>query len=349
MKDLTKLVRQNILDLDPYKSARDEYTGTAKVFLDANENPYGTLNRYPDPYQQQLKQLIAKNKKVSRKQLFIGNGSDEIIDLLFRVFCNPGKDKAVVFTPSYGMYSISAAINQVELYKIPLSESFSIIPESIQPFAADDSVKLLFICSPNNPTGNCVSPDVLRSILGAFNGIVVVDEAYIDFCPEQSCIDLLDECPNLVITQTMSKAWGLASARIGIGMASEQIIALLNKVKPPYNVSGPNQQAAINALNKRDLYRSRIDKIIEQRRQLANELQTFKQVLEVFPSQANFLLVRFRNAQKVYEDLIREQVVVRNRNSLIEGCIRISIGSENENEKLLEALKKIEHEESIIY
>ena len=349
MKDLTKLVRQNILDLDPYKSARDEYTGTAKVFLDANENPYGTLNRYPDPYQQQLKQLIAKTKKVSINQLFIGNGSDEIIDLLFRVFCNPGKDKAVVFTPSYGMYSISAAINQVELYKIPLSESFSIIPESIQPFTADDSVKLLFICSPNNPTGNCVSPDVLRSILGAFNGIVVVDEAYIDFCPEQSCINLLEEFPNLVITQTMSKAWGLASARIGIGMANKQIIALLNKVKPPYNVSGPNQQAAINALNKRDFFRSRIEKIIEQRRQLANELQTFDQVLEVYPSQANFLLVRFRNAQKIYEDLIREQVVVRNRNSLIEGCIRISIGSENENEKLLEALKKIEHEESIIY
>lgn len=349
MKDLTKLVRQNILDLDPYKSARDEYTGTAKVFLDANENPYGTLNRYPDPYQQQLKQLISKTKKVSINQLFIGNGSDEIIDLLFRVFCNPGKDKAVVFTPSYGMYSISAAINQVELCKIPLSESFTIIPESIQPFTADDSVKLLFICSPNNPTGNCVSPEILRSILDAFNGIVVVDEAYIDFCPEQSCIDLLEECPNLVITQTMSKAWGLASARIGIGMANEQIITLLNKVKPPYNVSGPNQQAAINALNKRELFRSRIEKIIEQRRQLANELQTFDQVLEVYPSQANFLLVRFRNAQKIYEDLIREEVVVRNRNSLIEGCIRISIGSENENEKLLKALKKIEHEESIIY
>lgn len=349
MKDLTKLVRQNILDLDPYKCARDEYSGTAKVFLDANENPYGILNRYPDPYQQELKQLIAKNKKVTSNQLFIGNGSDEIIDLLFRVFCNPGKDKAVVFTPSYGMYSISAAINQVDLYKIPLSKSFTIIPESIQPFTVDDSVKLLFICSPNNPTGNCVSPEIFRSILGAFKGIVVVDEAYIDFCPDQSCVNLLDEFPNLVITQTMSKAWGLASARIGIGMANEQVIALINKVKPPYNVSGPNQQAAINVLNQEDNYRTRIEKIIEQRVLLANELKTFEQVLGVYPSQANFLLVRFRDAQKVYEGLIREQIVVRNRNSLIEGCIRISIGSENENKKLLDALKKIEHEESIIY
>ena len=349
MSPLNKLVRQNILDLKPYQSARDEYTGKTGVFLDANENPYGDWNRYPDPYQRELKALFAAYRGLRAEQLFIGNGSDEVIDLLFRIFCEPSKDKALAFTPSYGMYAVSAAINGVELIQVPMSDSFEIMPETIQQYSTDLNLKLMFVCSPNNPTGNCVSAEILEKLLNSFGGILVVDEAYIDFCPEQTCVALIEKYPNLIITQTMSKAWGLASVRVGIGIANEQLINLLNKVKPPYNVSGPNQEQAILRLKNKAVFESRLKQIIEDRDKLAKDLKALDLVLDVYPSKANFLLVKFENAQNIYESLIQEKVVVRNRNSLVKGCIRISVGTGNENNKLIAALIKIEHEEGIIY
>lgn len=341
MFNLQSIVRQNIQSLLPYSSARDEFKGRSGVFLDANENPFGTLNRYPDPYQTDLKSKIAALKEVDTQQIFIGNGSDEVIDLVFRIFCQPREDKALTFSPTYGMYDVSAAINEVSLTKLPLTENFQIDLDAVVPLLKDPQLKLVFICSPNNPTGNLFSKKTVETLLKRFNGIVVIDEAYIDFSPTESWVSMLNEFPNLIVCQTFSKAWGLAAARVGMAFASEEIITLLNKVKPPYNVSELNQQAAIEALENKAQFLSNLKQIREEKELLQKNLQELDIVLKIYPSKANFLLVKVSNATKIYTELVQQKIITRNRNSLIANCIRISVGTPSENKKLLTALKNI--------
>jgi len=339
MCKIEKLVRPNILNLLPYSSARDEFNGKEGIFLDANENPYGNLNRYPDPYQIELKTKLAQLKQTPLETIFIGNGSDEIIDLAFRIFCEPGKDKALTFSPTYGMYDVSAAINNVELLKIPLNDSFQIDLQKIIPFFMDASIKLLFICSPNNPTGNTIDSKAIEFILHNFKGIVIVDEAYIDFSKDASLLGLITTYTNLIISQTFSKAWGLAAARVGMAYANETIVSFYNKVKPPYNVSELNQKAALNALNNQNIFDENRSAILAEKQILKTELLKLNVVRNVYPSDANFLLVELENANEVYTYLVEQQVVVRNRTTQVKNCIRISVGTSEENQKLVTALK----------
>ena len=341
MFNLKNIVRPNILGLKPYSSARDEFSGDASIFLDANENPYGDLNRYPDPQQKELKTLLGKRKNVSPNKIFIGNGSDEVIDLAFRIFCNPGKDKALTFSPTYGMYDVSAAINDVELIKVPLNTDFQIDLSSITNYLNDNQVKLIFICSPNNPTGNSINQKEITYILEKFNGIVIIDEAYVDFNTQESWVKAIDQYPNLIVSQTFSKAWGLAAARVGIAYTNEAVLALYNKVKPPYNVSELNQQAAINALSNVEEYEKNRQILISEKEQLEKELLSLDQVKKVYPSDANFLLCEVNDANKMYSDLVNLKIITRNRNSVINNCIRITVGTPNENSALLNALKNL--------
>ncbi len=338
MKNLNKIVRENILALAPYSSARDEFTGTEGVFLDANENPYGNLNRYPDPYQRELKSHIAGLKSVSEENIFIGNGSDEAIDLAYRIFCEPKQDKAVAFTPSYGMYEVSANINDVELIKIALTDEFQIDTSTLSLFLEPTEYKLLFICSPNNPSGNVIDKKVITTILEEFNGIVVVDEAYADFSTF-SCLELLPSFPNLVVLQTFSKARGLAAARVGMAFASAEIIELFNKVKPPYNVSLLNQQAAINALKDELSYTRNLNAILKERDLLNEALSKIEFVRKVYPSDANFLLVEMDFSQRVYEYLLAKKIIIRSRTQIIKNCLRLTVGTAAENQLLIQALQ----------
>lgn len=339
--NISELVRSNIRTLKPYSSARDEFSGVEGVFLDANENPFGELNRYPDPYQIELKQIFADYREVSVSQLFVGNGSDEVIDVLFRAFCEPGKDKAVTFSPTYGMYQVSADINNVELVNVPLTDSFEIDLEAFEK-AIDENVKLVFICSPNNPTGNAVSNDTIRAILDRFKGIVVIDEAYADFNEGESAVELVDEYPNLIVSQTMSKAWGLAAARVGFAITSEEVISYMNKIKPPYNVSALNQRAAIESLKDKDGFEKRLATILVEKEKLRTVLNNLSKVVKIYPSDTNFLLVEFEDANKTYNELVDRKVIVRNRNAYVKNCIRITVGSREENEILINALKELE-------
>ncbi len=341
MNNLKDIVRSNILTLEPYSSARDEFNRKEGVFLDANENPFGTLNRYPDPYQKELKQKLVEFKGVASDNIFIGNGSDEVIDIAFRIFCRPGKDKALTFSPTYGMYDVSAAINNVELLKTPLNEDFQIDINGIEEYLNDSSIKLIFICSPNNPTGNLMRKSDIEYILKKFNGIVIIDEAYIDFSLSKSWVTMLNNYSNLIVSQTFSKAWGLAAARVGIAYASKEIIQLYNKVKPPYNVSELNQKAAINALSNSVDYENNLELILSQKEQLETILNRIEIIQKIYPSDANFLLIKVSNANKIYSELTKEQIITRNRNNLIENCIRISVGTPQENEQLINALKNI--------
>lgn len=341
MFNLKDIVRPNILSLNPYSCSRDEFNGKAGIFLDANENPYGKLNRYPDPYQKELKQKLAELKKVSTENIFIGNGSDEIIDLAFRIFCNPGKDKALTFSPTYGMYDVSAAINDIELIKVPLTEDFQINVQSVENYLTDNKLKLIFICSPNNPTGNSINKKDIEYILDNFKGMVIIDEAYIDFSPFESWINTLAKFPNLIISQTFSKAWGSAAARVGVAYANKEVIQLFNNVKPPYNVSELNQKAAINTLSDLVEFKRNLEIILSEKEKLAKSLTQIKQVIKVYPSDANFLLTEVINANKMYQDLINQKIITRNRNNIINNCIRISVGTPHENNQLLEALKNI--------
>lgn len=341
MFNLKDIVRPNILSLNPYSSARDEFDGKSGILLDANENPYGKLNRYPDPYQKELKQKLADLKKVSTENIFIGNGSDEIIDLTFRIFCNPGKDKALTFSPTYGMYDVFAAINDIEIIKVPLTEDFQINVQSVENYLTDSKLKLIFICSPNNPTGNSINKKDIEYILGNFKGIVIIDEAYIDFSPLESWINTLTKYPNLIISQTFSKAWGSAAARVGIAYANKEVIQLFNNVKPPYNVSELNQKAAINTLSDLVEFKRNLEIILNEKEKLAKSLTQIKQVIKVYPSDANFLLAEVINANKMYQDLLDQKIITRNRNNIINNCIRISVGTPYENNQLLEALKNI--------
>ena len=339
--NIKNLVRKNILNLAPYSSARDEYEGTEGVFLDANENPFGTYNRYPDPQQNKLKQRLSEIKKVKPNQIFLGNGSDEVIDLAFRIFCEPNKDKAFTFTPTYGMYEVSANINSVELIKVPLNMEFQIDRKSIQPYFSDPNLKLIFICSPNNPSGNLIQSGDIKFILENFEGIVIIDEAYVDFCPEATFASKLAKYPNLIISQTLSKAWGLAGLRLGIALMNEELLSFYNKVKAPYNISSVNQKVALEALNKADEFEENLQKILTEKAKLIQELKMIKMVKKIYPSDANFLLVEVENANEVYSKLIDKQIIIRNRNSVVENCVRITVGTAEENIKLINALKSI--------
>lgn len=340
MSNLENIVRENILRLKPYSSARDEFNGTNGIFLDANENPFGYLNRYPDPYQKELKKQLSNYRSIPTENIFIGNGSDEVIDLAFRIFCNPGKDKAVTFSPTYGMYDVSAEINEVALVKVPLNQAFQIDLEKFEEVLKMDSLKLILICSPNNPTGNSI--DHIETILQKFEGIVLVDEAYIDFSTQESLLQKIKLYPNLMVVQTFSKAWGLAAARVGIAYAGEAIISLFNKVKPPYNVSKLNQEAASKALTNFNEFEKNKKVIIKQRNWLEKELKSSPHIKKIYPSDANFILVETTNANYIYNQLVANQVITRNRNNLVNNCIRITVGSPEENQQLINVLNRIQ-------
>lgn len=338
MNKITDLVRPCIANLTPYSSARDEFTGSASVFLDANENPFGTLNRYPDPHQKELKNKLATLKGVQSNQIFIGNGSDELIDLAFRIFCEPEKDKALTFAPTYGMYKVSAGINNVKLDLCQLDANFELDWNAIAKKSLDSNIKLVFLCNPNNPTGNSYSAQDIAKLAGLFNAILIVDEAYIDFSPNKSAITLLNTIPNLMVSQTMSKAWGLAAARVGMGFANSEIIAFFNRVKPPYNVSGLNQLAAIEALNNTALFAQNLTQILSEKQRLITALEACKSVIKVYPSHTNFLLVQVQQANALYQSLVHQKIITRNRTKLVNNCLRITVGNRQENNLLINAL-----------
>ncbi len=349
--DLDKITRENIKKLIPYSSARDEYKGKEGIFLDANENSLGApvqsdkaiaLNRYPDPMQIDVKEKISKIKGLPIENIFLGNGSDEAIDILFRAFCDPGKDNIIICPPTYGMYEVSANINDVAVKKTPLTkEEFQLDTDNVIK-AIDQNTKLIFICCPNNPTGNSVAWSCIKKILVSFNGIVVVDEAYINFASYRSLIPELLNYPNLVILQTLSKAWGLAGLRIGMAFASEPIIDIFNKIKPPYNINVASQKYALEALDNIDKVNSWIKEIVAEREKLRTALSTLPFVEKIYPSEANFLLVKVKDANKTYHFLESKQIIVRNRSTvtLCEGCLRITIGTAKENETVFNSLKQ---------
>ena len=339
MFKLKNIVRENIFNLKAYSSARNEFSGTEGVFLDANENPFGELNRYPDPNQRELKEKLSELKSVPVENIFIGNGSDEIIDLTYRIFCNPGADKALTFSPTYGMYQVSAEINNIKLTSILLDSSFQIDFKTLDNILEDKSIKLIFICSPNNPTGNIIND--IDKLLNKFNGIVFVDEAYIDFSNTDSWISKINKYPNLIVSQTFSKAWALASARVGVAYAHVDIISIFNKVKAPYNVSALNQKAALEALNNHSEFEKTKDMIMTQREILKKKLSIMYIVKKMYDSDSNFILIEVEDADNVYNELINRKVITRNRNSLVKNCIRITVGSARENEQLLTALTEI--------
>ncbi|MDO7136387.1 histidinol-phosphate transaminase [Algibacter lectus] len=341
MINLKDIVRDNIWNLKAYSSARDEFKGTADVFLDANENPYGILNRYPDPHQKAIKEKLSILKKVETNQIFIGNGSDEVIELAFRIFCEPGKDKVLTFSPTYGMYDVSANINNIELIKQPLINDFQISLNQLQPYLDVEELKIIFICSPNNPTGNILNTEDLEYILENFNGIVIVDEAYIDFSSQDSFIKNINKYNNLIVSQTFSKAWGLAGVRVGVAYASEAIINLYNRVKPPYNVSTLNQDAVLDRLNNLDEVKRNIDAILLERTKLKEALIKLPLVKKIYPTDANFLLIEVDNADKLYQYLIDKKVIVRNRNTQVDNCIRITVGTPAENKILIDTLNSL--------
>ena len=351
MFELNTILRENIKKLVPYSSARDEYKGKEGVFLDANENSFGApvaiensvaLNRYPDPLQLSVKDKLGKIKGLPIENIFLGNGSDEAIDILFRAFCNPGKDNVIVCPPTYGMYEVSANINDVEVVKVPLiAETFQLNETNILK-SINANTKLIFICCPNNPSGNGVAWDSIKSILEKFNGVVVIDEAYINFASYRSLIPELLNYPNLVILQTLSKAWGLAGLRVGMAFASEPIIDVFNKIKPPYNINVVSQKLALDALDNIQQVNLWIQEIVSEREKLSIEIAKFSFVLKVYPSDANFILVKTTDANRIYDYLTKNQIVIRNRSTvaLCEGCLRITVGTIEQNRQVIETLKQ---------
>ncbi|MBK6827651.1 MAG: histidinol-phosphate transaminase [Chitinophagaceae bacterium] len=343
--EINDIVRPNIRQLTPYSSARHEFSGEASIFLDANENAFGSplaanVNRYPDPLQLALKEKISSIKGVPAGNIFIGNGSDEAIDLLYRIFCEPGKDNVILYPPTYGMYEVCAEMNNVEVRKIPLLENFQLNLDATAEMI-DANTKLIFVCSPNNPTGNSMHKADIETLLNNLNGLVVVDEAYINYARQKTMIPELTEYPNLVILQTLSKAWGLAGLRIGMAFAGEPVITLLNKVKYPYNISTATQQLAMEALNNISSVNNWTKSTVEQREWMAGQLLLLSFTQKVYPSDANFLLVKMENARKIYEFLAVRGIIVRDRSKVIlcDDCLRITIGTGDENKQLLAALK----------
>lgn len=342
--DLHKLTRPNIQKLVPYSSARDEFSGDAKVFLDANENSLGSplpkwYNRYPDPHQQQVKAALSQIKGIDAKHIFLGNGSDECIDILFRCFCEPGKDNVVICPPTYGMYEVSANINDVEVRKAPLLPDFQLNLAHLEQLT-DANTKIIWLCSPNNPTGNALNRTDIETVLNNFSGIVVIDEAYINFSRQKSFVQELTEYPNLVVLQTLSKAWGLAALRLGMAFASEEIVEVMNKVKPPYNINQATQDLVLKALEEVGQVNDMIKELVAMREALKEVFEQMPTVETVYPSDANFLLVKIAEARKVYEFLLTKGIVLRDRSNvqLCEDCLRITIGTEKENTILVDAL-----------
>jgi len=342
--DLNQLVRPHIQKLVPYSSARDEFQGEASVYLDANENSIGSplvkwYNRYPDPHQDALRQKLSSIKGVPAENIFIGNGSDECIDLLYRAFCEPGRDNIIINPPTYGMYEVSANIQGIEIRRANLLENFQLDLEKIESLI-DANTKIIWICSPNNPTGNSIYFQDIETILNNFDGIVVVDEAYINFARQKSLITLLNEYPNLVVMQTLSKAWGLAGLRVGMAFASKEIIQIYFKIKPPYNISEPVQELAVKALDNVETVNAMIKELVAQREWLENELPNVSAVIHVYPSDANFLLVKVTDAASMYKHLIENKIVVRDRSKVVlcENAMRITVGTEKENKILIQAM-----------
>ncbi|MEP7323040.1 MAG: histidinol-phosphate transaminase [Saprospiraceae bacterium] len=337
---IESLIRPNILNLKPYSSARHEFSGHGEVFLDANENPFeNEVNRYPDPLQQELKQVIGKLKHIPSDQIFLGNGSDEVIDLIFRIFCRPGVDEILVLPPTYGMYQVSADIADITVKKIRLNETYQPDIENILNQIGENT-KVLFLCSPNNPTGNLIEKSRIIKLIESFNGIVVIDEAYIDFNPDHTCLPLLSNYDNLIIMQTLSKAWGMAAIRLGMAFSSAKIISYFNKVKAPYNISSLTQQFAINKLNDIVEMNREVHTILHEKKQLIEKLSSIDEVIYVFPSDTNFLLVKVKHADELYQSLVSKGIVVRNRSreAGCEGCLRITIGTPSENVILWDAM-----------
>ncbi|NGM62590.1 histidinol-phosphate transaminase [Sphingobacterium sp. SGG-5] len=344
--DLNSLLRANIRGLVPYSSARDEFKGEGSVFLDANENAFGSpldhaYNRYPDPLQKKVKVKLSEIKGVPAENIFLGNGSDEAIDILFRAFCNPGVDNVILVPPTYGMYEVSANINDVEVRKVNLTPDYQLDLDAIAG-AIDGHTKLLFICSPNNPTGNSIRRQDIETILANFDGIVVIDEAYINFSKYKSFTYELAEFPNLVVLQTLSKAWGLAALRLGMAFASTDIIAVLNKIKPPYNINQATQDLVLEALNNVDAVNTWIKETVNERERLHKELSTLAQVAHITPSDANFILVKLEDPRGLYIFLTNEGIIVRDRSKieLCEGSLRITVGTPAENKTLLAAVRQ---------
>ena len=338
MKTIAQLIRPNIKSLKPYSSARDEYSGEEAIFLDANENPFNApYNRYPDPYQRKLKNRIAEIKGVPADCIFLGNGSDEPIDLSFRAFCEPGIDNVVSIDPTYGMYQVAADINNIETRKVKLSADFDLDVKGLLA-AADENSKLLFICSPNNPTANSFKREDIVSIIKKFEGIVILDEAYIDFVPEKSLLQELENYPNLIILQTFSKAWGMAGLRLGMAFASPQIITVFNHIKYPYNINQLTQLKALELLKSEDSKNKWVEVLLRQKEIMAEKLAAYPFVEKIYPSDANYLLFKTTAPKAIYNYLVGQGVIVRDRSSvsLCEGCLRITVGSEEENKALFE-------------
>ncbi|MCG6189267.1 histidinol-phosphate transaminase [Maribellus maritimus] len=341
--DLSKLLRKNIAELKPYSSARDEYAGEAMVFLDANENPFNEpYNRYPDPLQRELKQKISKIKDITPENIFLGNGSDEPIDLLIRAFCEPGTDNIITFNPTYGMYEVAAGVNNVEVKKVSLTEDFEIDVDALLE-TVNPNTKLIFLCSPNNPTGNSLDAEKIQKVIDEFDGIVVLDEAYIDFAPGKSFFPKLNENANLVILQTFSKAWGMAGIRLGMAFASVEIVSILNKIKYPYNLNILTQTKALELVEKKEEVKKWVKLLIAERAKMADLLKGFPFVVQVHPSDANFLLIKMHDAKGIYHYLVERGIIVRNRSNvhLCDDSLRITIGSSSENETLLTAFKEL--------
>lgn len=346
MFNLNELVRPNIRELVPYSSARDEFKGEARVFLDANENSLGSpllkwYNRYPDPLQWEVKQKLSAIKGIAPEHIFLGNGSDECIDVLLRAFCEPGMDNIVIVPPTYGMYEVSAQINNVQVKKVPLTPDFQLDLPAMEE-AVDDFTKMIFICSPNNPTGNSIERGAIEALLNNYFGIVVLDEAYINFSRQRSFVPDLVDYPNLVVLQTLSKAWGLAALRVGMAFASKEIIHIMSKIKPPYNINQASQELVLKALDEVEQVNEMIRVLVQERGRLEQAFNAMDLVEKVYPSDANFLLVKVKEAKKIYKYLLDKGIVVRDRSSVIlcDNCLRITVGTERENNELLTAFEK---------
>jgi len=340
--EIEALVRKNVREMKPYSTARDEYSGNLGVFLDANECPYDThYNRYPDPHQRQLKARIAEIKGVDVNQVFVGNGSDEAVDVIMRVFCRPGVDNVVSMAPTYGMYSVVAATNDVEYREVTLDRFFALnVPEMLD--ACDQNTKIMFLCSPNNPSGNAFPLDQIYSILRVFKGILVVDEAYIDFSSVPSLVKDISHYPNLVILQTLSKAYGMAALRVGFAFSSPLVISMMSKVKYPYNINDPAQKMALEALS--EPIAERVATIVSERKRVIDALVKFRCVRRAFNSDANFILVKVDAPDALYDHFLDHGIIVRNRNRVVncQGCLRITIGTPEENDRMLEVLEMYE-------
>lgn len=344
--NLNEIIRPNVLKMKPYSSARDEFKDFDKemIFLDANENPFETeVNRYPDPQQVKVKSMLSGYKNINQSQILLGNGSDEVLDLLFRAFCEPGIDNVITLPPTYGMYDVLANLNNIENKEVILTSEFQPDLDGILNKISPNT-KIIFFCSPNNPTGNLISSEIIEKILNHFNGLVLIDEAYIDFANTESWISRLHEFPNLVISQTLSKAFGVAGIRLGICYASEEIIAVLNKIKPPYNINQLTQSRAIQQLKNIEKVNNEIAVLLYEKKDLLSSLKDLNYVEKVYPSDANFILIKVDNAQKRYDELLKNNIVIRNRSSqpLCENTLRITIGTAAENKKLISTLKKLQ-------